>query len=160
MVPGGELAGDVLADPPFLAQFTKPRGAQEPRAVARSAKETSCPSQTAGSQAQVSPGSSLCLQPPEKVQVSHCHHAQASKGEPDTERNQGPQPTTLAGFPANKHTNLPARCMSHLKSGSSRASLVAQWLRICLPTQGTRVRALVWEDPTCRGATGPVSHNY
>ncbi|KAJ8785576.1 hypothetical protein J1605_007173, partial [Eschrichtius robustus] len=22
--------------------------------------------------------------------------------------------------------------------------------------QGTRVRALVWEDPTCRGATGPV----
>ena len=41
-----------------------------------------------------------------------------------------------------------------------RASLVAQWLRICLPMQGTRVRALVWEDPTCRGATSPVSHNY
>ena len=41
-----------------------------------------------------------------------------------------------------------------------RAPLVAQWLRICLPMQGTRVRALVWEDPTCRGATGPVSHNY
>ena len=40
------------------------------------------------------------------------------------------------------------------------ASLVAQWLRICLPMQGTRVRALVWEDPTCRGATKPVSHNY
>ena len=30
----------------------------------------------------------------------------------------------------------------------------------CLPMQGTWVRALVWEDPTCRGATGPVSHNY
>ena len=43
---------------------------------------------------------------------------------------------------------------------SWRASLVAQWLRICLPMQGTRVRALVWEDPTCRGATRPVSHNY
>ena len=41
-----------------------------------------------------------------------------------------------------------------------RASLVAQWLRIRLPMQGTRVRALVWEDPTCRGATRPVSHNY
>ena len=41
-----------------------------------------------------------------------------------------------------------------------RASLVAQWLRVCLPMQGTRVRALVWEDPTCRGATEPVSHNY
>ena len=40
------------------------------------------------------------------------------------------------------------------------ASLVAQWLRVCLPMQGTRVQALVWEDPTCRRATGPVSHNY
>ena len=40
------------------------------------------------------------------------------------------------------------------------ASLVVQWLRICLPMQGTRVRALVWEDPTCHGATRPVSHNY
>ena len=42
----------------------------------------------------------------------------------------------------------------------SGASLVAQWLRVCLPMQGTRVRALVWEDPTCHGTTGPVSHNY
>ena len=41
-----------------------------------------------------------------------------------------------------------------------QASLVAQWLRICLPMQATRVRALVWEDPKCRGATRPVSHNY
>ena len=41
-----------------------------------------------------------------------------------------------------------------------RASLVAQWLRIRLPMQGTRVRALVREDPTCRGATKPVRHNY
>ena len=38
------------------------------------------------------------------------------------------------------------------------ASLVAQWLRICLPVQGTWVQALVWEDPTCHGATRPVSH--
>ena len=36
-------------------------------------------------------------------------------------------------------------------------SLVAQWLRIHLPMQGTRVRALVQEDPTCRGATNPVA---
>ena len=42
----------------------------------------------------------------------------------------------------------------------SRASLVAQWLRIRLPVQGTRVRALIWEDPTCRGETKPVRHNY
>ena len=40
-----------------------------------------------------------------------------------------------------------------------RASLVVQWLRICLPIQGTRVQALVWEDTTCHGATRPVSHN-
>ena len=42
----------------------------------------------------------------------------------------------------------------------NRASLVAQWLRICLSMQGTWVRALVWKDPTCNGATKPVSHNY
>ena len=39
------------------------------------------------------------------------------------------------------------------------ASLVAQWLRICLLMQETRVRALVWEDPTGHGAAGPVSHS-
>ena len=39
-------------------------------------------------------------------------------------------------------------------------SLVAQWLRIRLPMQRTPVRALVQEDPTCRGATKPVHHNY
>ena len=39
-------------------------------------------------------------------------------------------------------------------------SLVAQWLRICLPMQGTRVQALVREDPTCRGAAKPVHRNY
>ena len=39
-------------------------------------------------------------------------------------------------------------------------SLVAQWLRIHVPMQGTRVRALVWEDPTCRGATKPMHPNY
>ena len=47
-----------------------------------------------------------------------------------------------------------------LRSKHTWASLVAQWLRICLLMQGTRVRALVWEDPTCRGAAGPVSHSY
>ena len=47
-----------------------------------------------------------------------------------------------------------------LQNGIKGASLVAQWLRIRLPVQGTRVRALVREDPTCRGATKPVHHNY
>ena len=30
---------------------------------------------------------------------------------------------------------------------------MAQWLGIRLPMQGTRIRALVREDPICRGAT-------
>ena len=33
-------------------------------------------------------------------------------------------------------------------------------VRIRLPMQGTRVRALVREDPMCRGATKPMHHNY
>ena len=49
--------------------------------------------------------------------------------------------------------------INKMKRQHSGASLVAQWLRICLLMQGTRVRALVWEDPTCHGAAGPVSHN-
>ena len=40
------------------------------------------------------------------------------------------------------------------------ASLVAQWLKIRLPMQGTRVRTLVQEDHICCGATKPVRHNY
>ena len=48
-------------------------------------------------------------------------------------------------------------CFRNTESG---ASLVAQWLRIRLPMQGTQVRALVWEDPTCHGATKPVRHSY
>ena len=56
--------------------------------------------------------------------------------------------------------NWVSRRKSRLSKSLAGASLVAQWLRICLPMQGTRVRALVWEGPKCRGATGPVSHNY
>ena len=37
---------------------------------------------------------------------------------------------------------------------------MAQWLRICLPVQRTQVQALVREDPSCRGATKPMRHNY
>ena len=59
-----------------------------------------------------------------------------------------------------KETMLIILISFHIKKIGLRASLVAQWLRICLPMQATRVQALVWEDPTCRGATRPVSHNY
>ena len=46
------------------------------------------------------------------------------------------------------------------KDSVNRASLVVQWLRIRLPMQGTRARALVQEDPTGLRATKPVRHNY
>ena len=49
------------------------------------------------------------------------------------------------------------KIQSKMKLG---ASLVAQWLQVRLPMQGTRVRALVREDPTCRGAAEPVRHGY
>ena len=41
-----------------------------------------------------------------------------------------------------------------------RTSLVAQWLRICLPMQGTWVRSLAREDHTCHGATKPMCYKY
>ena len=37
---------------------------------------------------------------------------------------------------------------------------MVQWLRICWPVQETWVQSMVQEDPTCFGATKPVSHNY
>ena len=50
--------------------------------------------------------------------------------------------------------------MQALKPKNVGTSLVAQWLRIRLSLQGTQVQSLVQEDPTCCGATKPVSHNY
>ena len=43
---------------------------------------------------------------------------------------------------------------------SMGTSLVAQWLGIRLPVQGTQVPSLVRGDPTCHGATKPMRHNY
>ena len=51
-------------------------------------------------------------------------------------------------------------CLVFLNQTVPGTSLVAQWLRIRLPMQETRVRALVQEDPTCHGATKPVHHTY
>ena len=41
------------------------------------------------------------------------------------------------------------------KEYMDRASLVAQWLSVCLSIQGMRVRALVWEDPRATERLGP-----
>ena len=53
-----------------------------------------------------------------------------------------------------------ARKYASIKNHTIGVSLMAQWLRIRLPMQGTWLRALVREDPTCCGATKPVHHNY
>ena len=45
-------------------------------------------------------------------------------------------------------------------SKRSRASLVVQWLGICLAMQRTWFQSLVREDAPCHGATKPVGHNY
>ena len=34
-----------------------------------------------------------------------------------------------------------------------KTSLMMQWIKIHLPMQGKCIRSLVWEDPTCHGAT-------
>ena len=43
----------------------------------------------------------------------------------------------------------------HIKT-CARACLVAQWLRISLPIQGTQAQSLVQKDTTCRKATKPL----
>ena len=57
-------------------------------------------------------------------------------------------------------THLKFSIVFQIKEYILGTSLVAQWLRICLPMQRTWVRALVWEDPTGCGATKPMRHNY
>ena len=42
----------------------------------------------------------------------------------------------------------------------SKDGLIAQWLRIHLPMQGTWFWSLVWEDSTSCRATKPICHNY
>ena len=64
-------------------------------------------------------------------------------------------------FPFNTFTLEWSVCVcTRVIDSTCRASLVAQWLRICLPMQGTWVQSLVREDPTGHEATKPVHHNY
>ena len=95
----------------------------------------------------------------------HPHHSSKVSPRGQSYPTPAPHKPALNGHtvqqPPSLSMNMTQR--QHHKIGKKegfRASLVAQWLRIRLPMQGTRVRALVWEDPTCRGATRPVHHNY
>ena len=56
-------------------------------------------------------------------------------------------------------TSPPGVVFKLFKAGEG-TSLVAQWLKIRLLMQGTWVRALAREDPTCRGAIKPMCHSY
>ena len=67
--------------------------------------------------------------------------------------------TWLSRFSISLWVCFDSLCLS-INFPSKGTSLVAQWLRIHLLMQGTRVRALVREDPTCCGATKPMHHNY
>ena len=69
---------------------------------------------------------------------------------------------TLKKWKQCSHKNLYMNVYSNSvnKCPKLGTSLVAQWLRIRLSMQGTQVRALAQEDPTWRGATKPVHHNY
>ena len=58
------------------------------------------------------------------------------------------------------HCPSPINTRGERKYKKGRASLVVQWLSVCLPMQGTQVQALAGEDPTCRGVAGLVLHNY
>ena len=71
---------------------------------------------------------------------------------------QAVNPSTLDSAPPASHKN--SYQTSALKILTLGASLVAPWLGVRLPMQGTRVRALVREEPTCRGATKPMCHSY
>ena len=73
------------------------------------------------------------------------------------QRKSPPAPTSLVW---QIFTECLLRARDVLKIQWWGTSLVVQWLRIRLPMQGTWVRDLVREDPTCRGATKPMHHNY
>ena len=96
-----------------------------------------------------------------------CRAGPAHRCSLSTRRLAGPPPLPVVpgGAPAEPYVyflskpRLVSFTAFHFKV-IGEASLVAQWLRIRLPMQGTRVPALVQEDPTCRGATKPVRHNY
>ena len=53
------------------------------------------------------------------------------------------QKAQSVSYSINPRRNMPRHILIKLSKIKYRASLVAQWLRICLPMQGTRVRALV-----------------
>ena len=52
------------------------------------------------------------------------------------------------------------RCLNSNRKWISGTFLVAQWLRLHMSMQGTRVWTLVQDDPTCCRVANPVCRNY
>ena len=70
---------------------------------------------------------------------------------------QGPTTTTLVQNPdISAWASVTAPSLFGSQESLPGTSLVAQWLRIRLPMQGTWVRAVVQEDTTCHGVAKPV----
>ena len=46
------------------------------------------------------------------------------------------------------------------KETKPQISLVAQWTKMCLPMQGSRVHSLLQEDSMCPRETKSTSHHY
>ena len=65
-------------------------------------------------------------------------------------------PSETAEVKEREHT----RCLNSNREWISGTSLVAQWLRLHMLTQGTWVWSLVQDDPTCCRVAKPVCHNY
>ena len=69
-------------------------------------------------------------------------------------------PLLLPPFSPRRHQRPISQINNSLQQKSDTGtSLVVQWLRICLPVQGTWVWSLVWEDPTCNEASKFAHHN-
>ena len=61
-------------------------------------------------------------------------------------------------------SNISSQCLTclfiPLMKFYFKKPMVAQWYRIRLSMQETRVQLLIWKDFTCRGATKPMCHNH
>ncbi|CAI9169492.1 unnamed protein product [Rangifer tarandus platyrhynchus] len=88
----------------------------------------------------------------------HCrrHGFNPGQGAKSLHAVKNSQKTNKKKTPKGKMVNFKLCVFTHTKKNPAGTFLVAQWLRICLPMQGTQVQFLVQEDPTRCRADEPV----